>query len=107
MRIEYADRRRTTPRKEAMLARRIRQRTRKVSFTPVPNARVDARIKATQGVLTLAYVKRGGEMPSGAQIEAEARRKVTATLPAIPIGVRIRGYQSRSKYNQANTRGKR
>lgn len=33
--IEHADRRRDVDRSEAMLARRIRQRTRKVGFTPV------------------------------------------------------------------------
>lgn len=33
--ITHEDRRRDVPRKEAMLARRIRQRTRKPGFTPV------------------------------------------------------------------------
>ena len=94
--------------KEEMLERRIRQRTRKRGFTPVPNAKIDARIQATESLLTVAYNKTPGlPTPTAATIQAEARREVARTLPAIPIGVRTRQFVNTSKYNQENTRGNR
>lgn len=91
MQIKHNDRRRKTPRKEAMLARRIRQRSRRAGFTPVTNNRIEARITSTAGILSLAYSQQEGiQMPSAAEIRAEATRAVARTLPAVPIGVRYR-----------------
>ena len=73
--------------------RRIRQRSRRRGFTPVRNARIEARIQAMEAVLTLAYSKANSTaMPSAMAIHDEAVRAVARTLPAIPVGVRVNPY---------------
>lgn len=94
--IVLADRRRDVPRKETMLARRIRQRSRKAGFTPIRNERISKRVEALTTLLTAGYVqnkeKYGTAVPSAVEIEREAWRNVARTLPALPIGVRVRAY---------------
>ena len=82
----------TEARKQELLERRIRQRTRKRGFTPVPNARIEAQIRASEGIITASYAAGGGEMPPASKIRTEAINLVRNTLPATPIGVRTRGY---------------
>ena len=92
--ITHADRRRDVSHADRMKARRKRQLARTVGFTSVPNKRIDAAIESTTTVLTLGYqqenLKYGRAIPPAHEIRAEAIRAVARTLPAPPIGVRIR-----------------
>ena len=81
------------PRKEEMLARRLRQRSRRAGFTPVVNQRIEAQIKSMTALLTAGYAAQPEmAMPNSEDIRAEATRAVAQTLPATPIGVRTRRY---------------
>ena len=110
--IVHADRRPNVDHKSRMIIRRARQLDRKPGFTPVPNHKIEARITSMEALLTAGYkgqVDAGkmDAMPSAAKVRTEATRAIARTLPAVPLGVRTRPFQNRSKYNQENTRGNR
>lgn len=79
--IIHADRRRDVPRKEAMFARRLRQRTAGVGFTPVLNEKLQARYESYIATRKLVAANAGQQQPDPAQLHQEAVRAVAATLP--------------------------
>lgn len=93
--IVHEDRRSDFPRKDALMARRLRQRDSRTGFFPNQSGAE----KFNEAVKLLSAKLQGeNKYLDAGEATARAAARVRGMLPKTPIGVRTRPFRSRSKY---------